>query len=385
MMPTGLDVMAALGNDEAVRLLEPELTRYRYSANLLAARKTLDALPPSSWDSDLYNGWLSALRTLDAPASSANFPAAMRRTAWQRKQLQTQLASWAELRHDTILYAKQSYTAFPSCGYPAGFVEPYPEFFDRLAAFAEQAARRLKSAEIKLADPAAETGVRRSIDSKVAFFEGFAEISRLLERLARKELDAVPFTPEEELFLQKTIDRSGGGSGPPRYDGWYPKLIYGSPDAWKPTIADVHTDPFTGKALLEGVGDVNFLVVAIDNQGDRAAYVGPVYSYYETTGPVSARPTNEQWRARIEAANLPERPPFTQVFRAKPVARDLGPRASQRRIEDPKAKRLEELWKRYTSASRKEQERLHPIIEALRKEISNPPIPTAAPPATKKP
>ncbi len=51
MMPTGLDVMAALGNDEAVRLLEPELEKYRYSANLLAARKTLDALPASSWDS----------------------------------------------------------------------------------------------------------------------------------------------------------------------------------------------------------------------------------------------------------------------------------------------------------------------------------------------
>jgi hypothetical protein len=385
MMPSGLDVMAALGNDEAVRLLEPELTKYRYSANLLAVRKALDALPASSWDSDLYNGWLSALRTLDARPSSPHFPLVMQRNAWQRKQLQTQLASWAELRHDTILYAKQSYTAYPSCGYPTGFVEPYPEFFERLAAFAGQAARRLKSAEIKIADASVEAAVRRSIDSKVAFFERFAEISRLLERLARKELDGVPFTPEEELFLQKTIDRSGGGSGPPRYDGWYPDLIYDVPDKWKPTIADVHTDPESQKVLLEGVGDVNFLVVAIDNQGDRAAYVGPVYSYYESTGHASARPTNEEWRARIEAGNLPERPAFTRVFRAKPVPRDLGPRATQRRIEDPKTERLEALWRRYTGASRKEQERLHPIIDALRKEIANPPIPRAAPATGKKP
>jgi hypothetical protein len=386
MMPSGLDVMAALGNDEAVRLLEPELVKFNYSANLLAARKTVDALPASSWDSDLYNGWLSALRTLDAPPSGQNFPAAMRRGAWQRKQLQTQLASWAELRHDTILYAKQSYTAFPSCGYPAGFVEPYPEFFDRLAAFAEQAARRLKGAEIKLADPSAQANVRGSMDAKIAFFERFAEISRVLERLAKKELDAVPFTREEELFLQKTIDKSGGGSGPPRYDGWYAKLFYGSvPDTWKPTIADVHTDPESKNALLEGVGDVNFLVVAIDNQGDRAAYVGPVYSYYETTGPASSRPTNEEWQARITGSKLPERPAFTRVFRAKPVPRDLGPRVTQRRIEDPRAKRLEELWNRYTSASPKEQQRLHPIIDALRKEIASPAIPSAALPAVKKP
>ena len=136
--------------------------------------------------------------------------------------------------------------------------------------------------------------------------------------------------------------------------------------------------------LLEGVGDVNFLVVAVDNQGDRAAYVGPVYSYYETTGPASARPTNEEWRARIEASNLPERPAFTQVFRAKPSLRDLGPRADQRRIEDPRTKRLNELWKRYTGASPQEQARLHPIMEALRKEIANPAIPSATP-APKKP
>ena len=34
----------------------------------------------------------------------------MQTTAWQDKELNITLASWAELRHDTILYVKQSYT-----------------------------------------------------------------------------------------------------------------------------------------------------------------------------------------------------------------------------------------------------------------------------------
>ena len=59
----------------------------------------------------------------------------MRRTAYQRKQLQTQLASWAELRHDTVLYGKQSYSMGILCEYPEGYVEPYPEFFARIARF----------------------------------------------------------------------------------------------------------------------------------------------------------------------------------------------------------------------------------------------------------
>lgn len=58
--------------------------------------------------------------------------------AWQRKMLQTQHASWSELRHDTLLYGKQSYTAIPSCGYPDGYVEPYPALYEKLEALARR-------------------------------------------------------------------------------------------------------------------------------------------------------------------------------------------------------------------------------------------------------
>jgi hypothetical protein len=67
MMPTGLDVMAAFGNDEAVRLLKPELDEHHYSANLLALRKTIDERPAPAWGGDLYSMWLNALRMLDDP------------------------------------------------------------------------------------------------------------------------------------------------------------------------------------------------------------------------------------------------------------------------------------------------------------------------------
>ncbi len=43
---------------------------------------------------------------------------------WARRMLSTQLASWAELRHDTVLYAKQSYTNAALCAYPDAYVSP---------------------------------------------------------------------------------------------------------------------------------------------------------------------------------------------------------------------------------------------------------------------
>jgi hypothetical protein len=324
LMPSGLDVMAALGDGEAVRLLEPELRRFNYASNLLAARETVDALSPSAWKETAYNGWLSALRALHDPLpAAAQVPQAMRRGAWRRKQLQTELASWTELRHDTILYSKQSYTIRTGCSYPAAYVEPVPTFYDRVGDLTRALAKRLEVAQPAETDPK-HAAYARTRDELVAVFARFADTTGKLATLARKELAARPFTKEEADFLKKTIDIRGGGSGGPHYDGWYPKLILGLPAAWKPTVADVHTDPNSGDALEEAVGDAMFMVVAIDNRGDRAAYVGPVYSYYELTAPAARRMTDEEWQAMLGADRAPPRPAWTAAFAAPPVARELG-------------------------------------------------------------
>ena len=80
---------------------------------------------------------------------------------------------------------------------------------------------------------------------------------------------------------------------------------------------------FAGSVLEEGVGDVNFVVVAIDNAGDRAAYVGPIYSYYEFISP--QRLTDEAWQQRIVSRQLPDRPSWTRSFQAPAVPRSVGP------------------------------------------------------------
>jgi hypothetical protein len=326
-MPRGLDAMAALGNDEATRLLEPDLTEFKYGSNLLAARRVVDAMKPEDWQASAYNQWLAAIRTLDdPPASKTHFPEVMQREAWQRKQLRTSLASWAELRHDTILYAKQSYTSFYACEYPKGYVEPYPAFFARLGELTKTLSERIAKADVPATDPkrAARLVGQREAQSK--FFAHFASVMARLETMARKELRGQPFTREETEFLQKTIDRQGGGGsgGPPTYTGWYPSLIYGStPAAGEPIVSDVHSDPTKGQVLQVATGDVQFLVVAIDNGPHRAAYVGPTYSYYEFTGPIERRMTDEEWRMKVAKKEIPKPPGFTGMFQAPPEERSL--------------------------------------------------------------
>ena len=312
-LPMGLDVMAALGNDEAARLLQPELEKWKYGSNLAAARDLINAYPPAAWQDTVYERWIDALRSLDdLPTDRSRFPQAMQTRAWAHKQLQTQLGSWAQLRHDTILYGKQSYTAMAGCEYPAAFVEPYPVVYRKLAGLADALGKHLAAS--KLAAPGRDE-LANLIAGQVQYFGTLKGHLEHLARLADLELAGKPFPAADTEWLKKTADIRGGGSGPPRYDGWYTELFYGvAPNEWAPTVADVHTDPNSQSVLEVAVGDARPMVVVVDNDGDLQAYVGPTYSYYEFLSAGGVRLTDEAWQQQIYDGKLPAPPAWTGSF-----------------------------------------------------------------------
>jgi hypothetical protein len=320
-MPRGLDVIAALGNPDAITLLAPDLRRWGYSPQLAATRDFTAAYLTRPGDHSVYDTWLAALATLHEDRSrEPYFPQAMRMPAWRHKQLHTQLTSWAELRHDTILVVKQSYSKLPECDYPSGYVEPYPEFFTRAQGLAEGMAAVLTGLEKRgrlpvsyRAEPARNYWVRA------------ASILAKLGGLARKELRGEAFAQDERDFLKRTIEIRridqgvcGVGTGPfiETFTGWYADLLFPDPkDLMKSslTVSDVHTNP-EGSVLEVGAGDVHLAVIAIDNGSDRMAYVGPIYTYYEFTQPASARLTDEEFEARLRTGTPPSRPDWVRVF-----------------------------------------------------------------------
>jgi len=324
-MPTAIDVMFALGNDSALPLLTDGLEVHPYAGNLKACRDFVDQHTPAFWEENVYNTWLAAIRTADADLThEKHAPEAMRTEVWQRKQLQTQLASWAELRHDMVLLAKQSYTAGNLCEYPMGYVEPYPATYACIRKLVEDLAGRLENLRFtNISKPYALYHHQREVD----FLKQMAITLGRLEDLANKELAAEPFTEDDQNWLKATIDIRQRGSGGPQYTGWYCNLFYkggrGAID-WAPTVVDVHTDPSSKTVLEQGVGNCNFLVVAIDNEDDRAIYVGPAYSYYEFSHPATDRLTDEAWTERLGGDDIPARPAWTTVFQPEALQRDVG-------------------------------------------------------------
>jgi Protein of unknown function (DUF3160) len=112
-LPSSLDVLAALGNPRALHHLQSEFARYGYRENLQALCDALAGQEDAVWQSSLYHQLLYALRTLHTETrtnSDEQYPPALRGAAWADKMLHTQLAAWAQLRHDNILYVKEPYT-----------------------------------------------------------------------------------------------------------------------------------------------------------------------------------------------------------------------------------------------------------------------------------
>jgi hypothetical protein len=66
----------------------------------------------------------------------------------------------------------------------------------------------------------------------------------------------------------------------------------------------------------EGVGNIEFLLLAVDNGKDRMVYAGPVLSHYEFIIPGVARQSDAEWRKSLEAGSAPTRPAWTSAYLA---------------------------------------------------------------------
>lgn len=351
-IPSCLDVaFATLGNDQVVpelveRMNNKQGRKFRdglnYQHNLAATRNIIDAQDKAVWDENLYMNWLGTLRELSQPTTDAKYPEALRTRAWAMKSVNTQLASWSQLRHDTILYVKQSYTETTKCYYPAGYVEPVPHFWARLEKTATKAADLIEKTpypdrEVEEAIPDSDRRGKINLRTKqkhqAEFLRNFAKQVGIIKTIAQKELDQKELTKEETTFLEDVVQIQRG-SGVTRYNGWFPGLFYkGRLDSgkWDAIVADVHTnvpDPNGGDprgcVLHQGVGNVDLMLIAIDNGKDRMVYAGPVLSHYEFEMEGVARKSDSEWRKDIREGKLPPRPEWTKLYLVPGVNREAA-------------------------------------------------------------
>ncbi|MDI1436060.1 DUF3160 domain-containing protein [Polyangium sorediatum] len=318
MMPNPLDVgFAALGNDQAGQLLLPELEQFKYAPDLHMMRVLVDAHPESFWNDNLYNRWLVSLRELSPnktlEGDTAGLPGVAKTEAWGRRLMNTQFASWAELRHDTLLYAKQSYTGGASCQFPDAFVDPYPGFYARIAELAEHG-----SAMVGTLDLSSSAYLAQRLPE---YFATLRDIAQKLGEMTKNEREGIPLTQEHLDFINQAVKVQMGCGDPEGATGWYANLFFDNFQSVQedPTIADVHTQPTdevgnpVGRVLHVGTGLPRLMVVTADPCGTPRAFVGLASSYFEKITSNFERMTDEEWAQGLQGATPADVPWMTDL------------------------------------------------------------------------
>ena len=286
MLPDVLDVPAALGSDVAMGILEEKgATNYTgYVENMDNLRSSLANADDGLWSASLYASWLNTLRPL-LDEKGEGYPIFMQNKEWSKKNLECFAGSFAELKHDTVLYAKQVMAEMgggleeePD---DRGYVEPEPIVYDRFASLAEMTLQGLKAYDMLSAQD--EDNLTR-----------LSELARQLQTISNKELKNKTLSDEEYELI-----RTYGGN---IEHFWYDAVKdeadtdYVAADEFPAAIVvDIATDP-NGEVLEIATGDPSRIYVVVNVDGNLKIASGSVYSFYQFTQPIDERLTDSEWR-----------------------------------------------------------------------------------------
>ena len=311
-MPSGLDVMAVLGSQAAEGILKGEFNNpqygLQYTKQMAMLRAEVAKMSVEDWSKTAYLLWLKSLQELVTdPALAGKFnnrvmPAWWNTPEWQAKQLNAAMGSWAELRHDTILYAKQAYTVgatamMPPAAEPIVYVEPVPEVYSRIAQMV-----------IALRSTLTQQGVFPQ--DMVPNFTQFEELLQSMQKICYEETpqiadDFIPKPNEQDWervtaigSMLRQIETLPASLCDPKVG------MRNQEDEQMACIADVHTDPNDKKVLEVGVGKVAEVWVTMKIADREERFSGPIFSYYEFKQPMEKRLTDGEWQKMLQTNPL---------------------------------------------------------------------------------
>jgi hypothetical protein len=302
-LPVALDFFAALGSEEARTILMDmgEDQYENYTTQLDKVTNEVSTLEQDSWTQNLYWTWLYSFDPVIEPKNQS-YPPFMQNQAWTRKELNTALSSWTELKHDTILYAKQVMAEMGGGGMddpPHGWVEPNPMVYARLLGLTRMTMEGLQSRNLT---PEVTFGAFQQLEELLVFCQYAAEAELAGQLLTEDDYWTIQFYGGQlESLTIAAADLEG--------EGYSPILE----DQKSALVADIATG--IGRVREEATGYPVRIYVVLPDEPYRVA-VGAVFSYYEFEVEPGGRLTDEAWQAQLESGQAPPQPDWTSSFSA---------------------------------------------------------------------
>ncbi|MCR4922960.1 MAG: DUF3160 domain-containing protein [Lachnospiraceae bacterium] len=289
LLPDALDIPAAFGSQKALSILEDqgEFEYKGYSENMEKVRNKVKECDESFWANSLYSEWIHTLAPL-VEKKGEGYPLFMQSEEWEKKKLLTFLGSYAELKHDTVLYSKQLMAEMGGGDIEEyddrGYVEPEVEVYARLNALVNATRQGLSEFEMLTEEN------EKDLDL-------LAELSRKLTEISKKELRDELLTDEEYDLI-----RSYGGQIEHFWQAVYKEEsdseYLSSEEFPAAVVVDVATDP-NGSVLEIGTGNPRDIRVIVKVDDKIKIAVGSVYSFYQFPWPINDRLTDKKWREML--------------------------------------------------------------------------------------
>ncbi len=321
--PRGLDVFAAFGVADAESIVD---IYYKDADKWDGFTKELDGLKKkfgnyADWNKSMYNKWMECL--VELQSTGKNYPDYMKTGAWSKKNLNTALASWAELKHDAILYAEQPLGA--ECGggsdFPdpdvIGYVEPNLGFWNKMKELLGLTRSLLEDNNLMTDD----------LNSKTKSLEDYMDFCL---KVSKKELKGETLTSNEYAeirMLGSSIEWYTLSVLDPDLDLYSWDLVKGA-DRSIACVSDVFSRNILGceknGILFEATGNADIIYVNVEIGGKVYLTRGATFSYYEFINPLNERLTDERWQKRLEQNDAPARPVWMQ-----PLILDKAPKTNE--------------------------------------------------------
>jgi len=306
LLASPLDLAAAFGSDFALAIQdEAGQTAYlHYPEQMELMRSAVAARPEEAWGQTVYDAWLAAVEPMWL-AHGAAFPDFMQTDAWRTKTQQTGFGSYAELKHDTILYTKQAVAEYGAADVEPppvrNWVEPDPVPFARLAAMASLTADGLAARDLLSGDSRKLLGL-------------YVRLADRLASIAADELAGTPISDKDNEWL-RIIGAELEGIW------WRSGDKVNTPRPIRDDDAAVIADIMRGIDLEAGTDEVveigtgridRIFVIVPDDEGVFHVATGGVYSYYEFPWPTQDRLTDEAWWQMLRRGEEPDRPAWQE-------------------------------------------------------------------------
>jgi len=299
-MVRGIDIMKVFGSSAAESLLQasdyPRMAGLKQKLDEL--EREFASYDTGFWKQTYYNSVLFQVKAQAQFEAGSGFYFT-ESPAWGIKAMLSSHGTWSELRHDTILYAKQNVAERAGDGdfaptfrtakipEPIHYLEPNLAFWQASTVSIEKFLKTLDA--YGLLDEESARSFRR-----------LREIFAKASEIAAAEILDKPISANDNAWIAKIpaelvhlvmIHVKGAN-------------IEDEDQLKMAIVADVFTNAELGLVLETGVGIPYRIYVPLnDGQGGKRIAIGYVFSYYEFQLPMGERMTDEKWKKIVYDPN----------------------------------------------------------------------------------